>query len=208
MTTVRQAANGARWLLKDIIMMGILGVVFAVVYLASTSVWLALQAVLTPFGLAAFAVEIVYGIWFMAGSLAAFIIQKPGAAFVAEFSAAVIEMLLGNFGGPMVVLFGVIQGAGNEAGFAVFRYRRFSLVSVCLSGVCAAVFSFVGEIFTGSVELLSPGAVLAKLLLRVVSATVFSGLICYLAGKGLARTGVLKSYPLGGAYGEARILDD
>ena len=54
------------WQLKDLILMAVLGVLFAVVYLASTSLWLALQAFLTPLGLASFAVEAVYGVWFMA----------------------------------------------------------------------------------------------------------------------------------------------
>jgi energy-coupling factor transport system substrate-specific component len=196
------------WALRDIIMMGILGVVFAAIYLASTSLWIALQAAFTPFGLAAFAVDIVYGIWFMAGSLAAFIIRKPGTAFLAEFLAAIIEMLMGNFGGPMVVLFGAVQGLGNEAGFAVLRYRNFKLPGMILSAVFAAVFSFVAEILTGSLELLSPGIVIARLVVRIVSAIVFTAVICYLAGKALARTGVLKSYPAGGDAKAAKVLDD
>jgi energy-coupling factor transport system substrate-specific component len=196
------------WALRDIIMMGILGVVFAAVYLASTSLWIALQAALTPFGLGAFAVDIVYGIWFMAGSLAAFIIRKPGTAFLAEFLASVIEMLMGNFGGPMVVLFGAVQGLGNEAGFAVLRYRNFKLPGMILSAVFAAVFSFAAEILTGSLELLSPGIVIARLAVRIVSAVIFTGLICYLAGRALTRTGVLKSYPAGGDVRAAKVLDD
>jgi len=196
------------WELKDIIMMGVIGVLFAAIYLVSTSLWLVLQAALTPFGLAPFAVEIVYGIWFMAGSLCAFILRKPGTAFVAEFLAAIIEMFMGNFGGPLVVLFGAIQGAGNEAGFAVLRYKNFRLPGMILSAVFAAVFSFVGEVVTGSVELLSPGFILAKLAMRILSAVVFTGLVAWLAGKGLARTGVLKSYPAGSDVKAAKILDD
>jgi energy-coupling factor transport system substrate-specific component len=199
-------ANG--WALRDIIMMGILGVVFAAIYLASTSLWIALQAAFTPFGLAAFAVDIVYGIWFMAGSLAAFIIRKPGTAFLAEFLASIIEMLMGNFGGPMVVLFGAVQGLGNEAGFAVFRYKNFRLPGMILSAVFAAVFSFVAEIITGSVELLSPGIVIARLAVRIGSAIIFTGVISCLAGRALTRTGVLKSYPAGGDVRAAKVLDD
>jgi energy-coupling factor transport system substrate-specific component len=196
------------WQLKDVIMIAVLGVLFAVIYLASTSLWLVLQAALTPLGLAPFAVEVVYGVWFMAGSLAAFIVRRPGAAFIAEFLAAIIEMLMGNFGGPLVVLFGAIQGAGNEAGFAIFRYRRFNWVSMCLSGICAAIFSFTAEILTGAAELLQPGFMLAKLAARVVSSIIFTGMVCYFAGKGLARSGVLKSYPAGSLYADAEILED
>lgn len=190
-----------QWQLKDVVMVAALGVLFAVVYLGFASLWIALQAALTPLGLGPFANEAIYGVWFMAGSLAAFIVRKPGVAFAAEFMAAVIEMLLGNFGGPLVVLFGVVQGAGNEAGFAVFRYRRFHLASMCLSGVFAAIFSFTAEILIGTVAFLSPGFVAAKLAARVVSAVVFTGFVCYFAGRGLVQTGVLKSYPSGVQYG-------
>ncbi|MDR1797363.1 MAG: ECF transporter S component [Clostridiales Family XIII bacterium] len=207
-TTIQSQSLKKGWELRDVIMMGVIGVVFAAIYLVSTTLWIALQTALTPFGLAAFAVEIVYGIWFMAGSLAAFILRKPGTAFTAEFLAAIIEMFMGNFGGPLVVLFGAIQGAGNEAGFAVFRYRRFGLPAMCMSAILAAVFSFVTEVFTGSVELLSPGFVLAKLGLRIASAIAFTGVVCWLCGKALVRTGVLKSYPAGGDAKPAAILDD
>ena len=117
-------------------------------------------------------------------------------------------MLMGNFGGPLVVLFGAIQGAGNEAGFALFRYRGFHLASMCLSGLCAAVFSFAAELFTGSVALLDPGIVIARLVARIASAVVFTGVVCYFAGRGLARTGVLKSYPAGAAGGGAVLEDE
>ncbi|MDR2163046.1 MAG: ECF transporter S component [Clostridiales Family XIII bacterium] len=196
------------WELKDIIMMGVIGVIFAALYLASTSLWVAMQTAMTPFGLAVFAVDIVYGIWFMAGSIAAFILRKPGTAFLAEFMAAVIEMFMGNFGGPLVVLFGAVQGAGNEAGFAALRYRNFKLPGMMLSAVFAAVFSFVAEIITGSVVLLSLGLTVARLAVRVVSACIFTGLIAWLAAKGLARTGVLKSYPAGADVKAPKILDD
>jgi energy-coupling factor transport system substrate-specific component len=189
------------WQLRDAVMVATLGVLFAVVYLGFTSLWIALEAALTPLGLGPFADEAIYGAWFMAGSLAAFIVRKPGAAFTAELMASVIEMMLGYFGGPVVVLFGLVQGAGNEAGFAAFRYRKYHLASMCLSGALAAVFSFGTEILLGTVVLLSPGFVAAKLGVRILSAIAFTGFVCYFAGRGLARTGVLKSYPSGALVG-------
>ncbi len=87
----------------------------------------AVTAALTPAGLAPFGYEIFYGIWFMAATVAAFIIQKPGVAVVTEFLAAFIEFLMGNMGGPLVLISGLMQGIGAELGFAFFRYRRFDM---------------------------------------------------------------------------------
>lgn len=53
--------------------------------------------------------EIVFGIWLMAATLAAYIILKPGVAIVTEVLAAVIEVLLGNFFGPMVIVSGIVK---------------------------------------------------------------------------------------------------
>jgi energy-coupling factor transport system substrate-specific component len=127
-----------RWKLKDIIMVGILGVIFAVIYLAVLYAGLGVTAVLTPYGLGTLGFEIFYGIWFMGATLAMYIIQKPGVAIVTEFLAAFLEMLMGNSGGPMVLLSGAMQGLGCELGFTVFRYKRYDMLSMCMSGIVAA----------------------------------------------------------------------
>ena len=76
-----------KWELKDIIMMAILGVVFSAVYLAVFDGGVVLSTVLAPTGFSNFSFEIVYGVWFMAATLAAYIIRKPGVALVTEVLA-------------------------------------------------------------------------------------------------------------------------
>ena len=110
------------WQLKDIIMIGILGLIFAAIYLGAFYLSQAIGVALTPFGLAPFNFEIVYGVWFMAATLAAFILQKPGVALVTEVLAAFLELLMGNF--PLVITTGLVQGVGLELGFAVFGYKK------------------------------------------------------------------------------------
>lgn len=185
------------WQLKDIIMVAILGVVFAAVYMAVFHLGLALQAVLTPLGLGDLAFEFIYGIWFMAATLAAYIIQKPTVAFAAEVLASVMELFMGNAGGIRVVVTGAVQGLGSEAGLALFRYRRFDLASLCVSGMTTAVFIFLWEFVQSGYGLLAPGLLAAKLAIRLVSACLFAGLGSKLAGDGLALTGVLRGYALG-----------
>lgn len=135
------------WELKDIIMMAILGVVFSAVYLAVFDGGMVLSTLLAPSGLSNFAFEIIYGVWFMAATLAAYIIRKPGVALATEVLASAIELLMGNSGGLTVVLTGVIQGAGAEVIFALFRYKKWDLISMSLAGMLSAVFIFVYELF-------------------------------------------------------------
>jgi len=196
------------WNLRDVILMAILGVVFAAVYLAVFYGGLAISTALTPMGLSAFGFELIYGVWFMAATLGAYIIRKPGVALLTELLAAFIELLMGNSGGLTVVLTGLIQGAGAELVFALFRYRRWDLLSMSLAGIVSAAFIFCYELYYLSYYKLAPGMLIAQLAVRFVSAAVFSGLLCKLAGDGLAKTGVIKSYAAGAAGKRAAVHDE
>ena len=84
-----------------------------------------------------------------------------------------------------MVLTGLIQGVGCELGFAVFRYRKYNLLSMALSGVFSAVCIFCYELYYLSYYLLAPTMLAAQLAVRFASAVVFSGVIAKLACDGL-----------------------
>ena len=196
------------WQLKDIIMMAILGVVFAAVYMAVFQGGLAISTALTPFGLANFGFEIIYGVWFMAATLAAYIIRKPGVALITEMLASAIELLMGNSGGLTVVLTGFIQGLGAEAVFAAFRYKKWDTVSMILAGMASALLIFCYELYYLNYITLSPALLIGQLAVRFISAAVFSGIICRLAGDALAKTGVVRNYAIGASADIGRIYDE
>ena len=200
--------KASKWELKDVIMMAILGVVFAAVYLAVFQGGLALSTALTPLGLSAFGFEIIYGVWFMAATLAAYIIRKPGVALITELLAAAVELLMGNSGGLTVVLTGLIQGAGAELAFALFRYKKWNLLSMSLAGILSALFIFCYELYYLNYIALAPALLAAQLAVRFVSAVVFSGVVCKLAGDGLAKTGVVKSYAIGASADTGKVYEE
>ncbi|HWV24201.1 MAG TPA: ECF transporter S component, partial [Thermomicrobiales bacterium] len=101
-----------------------------------------------------------------------------------------------------------IQGAGCELGFAIFRYRRFDLVSMSLSAVFAATFIFAFELYYLQYILLSPLLLLAQLIVRYASAIVFSGVISKRVCDGLVATGTLKAFPLGARQKPMVVLAD
>ena len=99
-------------------MMAILGVLFAVVYMAVFYGGTAISVALTPLGLSAFGFELIYGVWFMAATIAAYIIRKPGAALITEVLASAIELLMGNSGGAFdnakkYIESGAVEGHGK-----------------------------------------------------------------------------------------------
>ena len=185
------------WKLKDVILMAVFGVVFAAVYLAVFYVGTAVSVALTPMGLSAFGFELIYGIWFMASTMSAYILRKPGVALITEVLAATVELLMGNAGGLAVVLTGFIQGLGAEIIFMMFRYKKWNLLTMSLSGMMAAIFIFGYELYYLNYYLLSPSVLIAQLSVRFISAVVFSGVVAKLTGDALAKTGVLRSYAIG-----------
>jgi len=185
------------WKLKDIIMVALLSIVFAVIYLGAVYFASFLSSVLTPLGLAPLGNEIVFGVWFMASTLAAYILQKPGVAIIAEVLAALIEVLMGNMYGPMVFVAGIIQGAGAEAAFALYRYKKFNLATMCLAAAGSCITSFLWGFVRSGFGLLAPGLLTVMFIIRLISSLLFSGVLCKLIGDGLAGTGLLKSYALG-----------
>ena len=197
-----------RFELRDVILMSCFGILFALIYLAVFNVGMAIAAALTTTGLGDFAFDMIYGVWFMAGTLAAYIIRKPGAGLVAEVLASVVELLMGNSGGIAVVITGLIQGLGTELGFAMFRYKKWDLASLTIASVLSGVFIYGYELFYLQYYLLPIGMHIGHLVIRSVSAFVFSALIVKAVGDGLARTGVLKNYAIGKTIRTASEEDD
>ncbi|GGF23580.1 putative HMP/thiamine permease protein YkoE [Halobacillus andaensis] len=179
------------WRLKEIVVMSALSVVFAVVYLAFLPVGKVLVGFFGPIGY-----DFIFGIWFIVSIIAAYIIRKPGAAFLSETIAATIEVLLGNAIGPMLIITGMIQGLGAESAFAMTRYKYYNVQTLMLAGVMAAVFSFVWGYFTSGYAALSSTYVLAMLVTRMISGAIISGLLGKALSDALAKTGVLSSFAL------------
>ncbi|ELK44689.1 ECF transporter S component [Halobacillus sp. ACCC02827] len=180
------------WKLKEIVVMSVLAVVFAVVYLAFLPVGKVLSGLMGPIGY-----DFIYGIWFIVSIIAAYILRKPGAAFLSETIAATVEMLLGNASGPMLILTGVIQGLGAETAFAITRYKSYQLLTLMLSGMMAAVFSFFWEYFRLGYSALSTDYVAAMFIIRLLSGALISGLAGKAIADALAKTGVLSGFALG-----------
>ena len=189
------------WKMKEIVLMSLFGVVFGIVYLIFVhlgNIWAGLIGPL--------AYEWMFGIWFIVSILCMAIIRKPGAAFLPEALAAVIEVLLGNGAGPRLILSGMIQGLGAEAAFAATGYRRFNLPVMMLAGAGSALFSFVYGYFVSGYSALDPKFVLLMLTLRVMSGMIIAGVGGKYLADGLLATGALRGYAISRAgKGEARV---
>ena len=174
------------WTLREILIVTVIGAVFAVLYLGWVQVWLIAQAM---FG--SVTMDVVMGFWFVASMVAAAIIRKPGVAFAAEVLAAAVQILLGSPAGLMLLVTGAVQGAGAELVFAATRWRNYSLPVMMAAGVGAAIFSFAYTWVRFNYGALQPGILIAMFTLRCLSGALLGGWMGHVIVQALYRTGAL-----------------
>lgn len=192
-----------KWTLKDIIMIGIISVIFAVFYLGAVYAIEPLKIILTPFGLGLFAQEVIFGVWFTAATFAPYVIRKPGVAIVAEMLSAFLEVIMGNFYGPIVFVSGFVQGIGAEFAFYSTRYKRYDFKVMTLAAFGATFTSFIWGFLRSGFFSLDVMTLIAIFIVRFISAFVFSTIGSKVLADGLAKAGVLKGYAIAENYEES-----
>ena len=179
------------WKLKEVVLLSVFAVVFAVVYLLFVHVGNIWAGVIGPI-----AYEWMFGIWFIVSIISAYIIRKPGAALLSETMAAIIEVMIGNAVGPRLILSGIVQGLGAEAAFAATGYKRYDWWVLCLAGIGSAVFSFAYGFFVSGYAALDPSLLAWMFTLRVISGAVIAGLGGKYLSDGLLASGALRGYAI------------
>jgi energy-coupling factor transport system substrate-specific component len=192
----RAQERAPRWTptLADLVLLATLAVVFGFLYWVFVQLWGTLRVAMGPLG--DLAQNILIGGWFVVAPLAIYIIRKPLVGVVAETVAAIVEFaFLGSPVGPILLLTGLIQGAGSESVFALTRYRRYGWWVFAVSGAIAAAFSFawgsyrfgwLGQEWLG-----------LRLIFQLTSGIIAGGLLAKVIGDALLRTGVLDNYAIG-----------
>jgi energy-coupling factor transport system substrate-specific component len=185
--------NATKWNLKETVVAIVLGAAFGFIYLGWVQVWLWSNALFGPL-----AMDIVFGVWFMGSTVGAALIRKPGAALGVSMAAVLTELLAGSPSGAIMLLTGLVQGAGSEVPYLLSRYRKFGPLVSVLSGACASLFSFAYTWIRFGYGDLAPGLVATMFAVRVTSGALLGGLLGWMVVKALEKTGVPRSIGLGG----------
>jgi energy-coupling factor transport system permease protein len=170
--------------LADILTTIVISVVFGIIY----KVWGPLYYFVKPFGF--HLDQLIYGMWFIAASVAYLLIRKPGVALLAEIAASSGELIMGSEWGLEVLIYGVVQGLLAEVVFAVFRYKRFDVLVVSLGAIGATIGSLVMDFYKGYIEALAPWNLALFLIARFVGAVAIAGFFAVSLVKALEKTGV------------------
>lgn len=184
-------SGSSLWTQREIVVVAVIGLVFAALYLGWVQIWLIAQAAVGPLSM-----DAMMGFWFVAAPLAAAIVRKPGAAFAAEVLAAAAQLLMGSPVGLMLILTGIVQGAGSEAVIAAFRWKRFDALVLTLSGIGAAVASFAYTWIRFDYGALAPTLLIVMFLLRAASGAILGGWLGWWLAQALHRTGALSGLPI------------
>ena len=184
------------WKLKDILMIAVCAVLFGVIFLGATYAGGILYGILAPFGLASLGYEPFYGIYFLGGAFAVYVIRKPGTGIVAEILGAIIETLLGNFFGPIIILSGFVQGFGFELVIALKKYKKFDIVTLIEASICCSVITLIYNLFISGYNKIAVPVLALMLAVRIISAILIDAFLNKSISDKLAKAGVLNGYEI------------
>jgi energy-coupling factor transport system permease protein len=170
--------------LSDILITIVIALVFGIIY----KLWGPVYTIFKPFGL--HVGDVIYGMWFIAGTAAILLLRKPGVALLAETAAASGEFLVGSEYGLSVLLYGIVQGLGTELMFALFGYKRYTAFVAALGGIAAAVGSLVMDAAYGYVMDLALWNLLLLIGARLLGGFLIAGILAYFLVEALEKTGV------------------
>ncbi|MCY0896260.1 MAG: ECF transporter S component [Alicyclobacillaceae bacterium] len=182
------------WKLRDIVLLVILSIVSGVIFRIFDTLYNVLQVgnIVWPPGQ-----NLLNGIWFIAVVLAPYIIRRPGAAFLAEVLAAVVEWALGGPYGLSGILSGLLQGLGGELAFALFAYKRYNFGVLSLAGALAGIGYSIQYYFQYGGDKLSETYFLLAVLITCASGVILGAWLPKWMDDALARTGLLRNYEIG-----------
>ncbi len=170
--------------LTDILVTVVISIMFGVIY----KLWGPFYNLLKPIGL--HADQFIYGMWFMAATVAFLIIRKPGVAILAEIAASSGEFLMGSEWGLEVLLFGVIQGLMAELVFFLTKYKRYDLSIICLAAVGSACGSILMDYMKGYIGDLVLWNLTLFIVVRILGSIGIAGAGSFYVVRALEKTGV------------------
>jgi energy-coupling factor transport system substrate-specific component len=195
-----EASRQTRYTTLDLVVMAVIGVVFAILNNVAGVFFQTFTATTGP------VLAQIFAIFGIAPCLAMFIIRKPGAAIITFILNSAVQALAGNPAGLGTLGWGVLEGGGTELVFLATRYRSFGPVVMFVSAGVGAIFS---SLWTYTLFGLwgtlvsSPLVFVGTNVLGFFTFGVESGLVAYGIGLVLQRSGLLNSFK-GGELAEAR----
>jgi energy-coupling factor transport system permease protein len=193
-SSTRSGTAATRWRTVDIVVAAVLGVAFGIVFWGWNLVFGVLAEPLSFFPPLS---AVLNGVFLMPGVVAGLLVRRPGASIFASTLAATVSILLGSPYGGIIVVYGLVQGAGAELGFLLTRYRSFGWGTALLAAATAGLSTSVLDNVLYYAELPFLAYQLPYTVFTVLSSMLLAGVVGLLLVRALARTGALSSFAAG-----------
>jgi energy-coupling factor transport system substrate-specific component len=195
--STERKSRALRWRTVDIVVAAVLGVAFGVVFWA----WNLFSEVAgTPLDFFPPIKGLLNGVFLMPGVVAGLLVRRPGASVFASTLAAAVSLLLGSPYGGIIVVYGLVQGAGAELGFLLTRYRGFGWGTAVLAAVTAGLSTSILDLslyYPVSQDYPFWAFTLPYTVATVLSSVLLAGVVGLLLVRAMARTGALSSFAAG-----------
>lgn len=175
------------WSTKDILVAGMIGIVFAFVLLGVTYGFFMIGSLLGP----AFA-RAVNGIWLIPGFMAMYLIRKPGVGFVAQCITGFVMSPFSPYGWTMI-FWQAFSGVMYEIPFLLFLYKKYTTSLLLIAGSILGVLSTLFEYPIYGLALLSIPVQVTMLVVSAVSG-LLGGWLSKLLADSVMKTGLLAEY--------------
>jgi energy-coupling factor transport system substrate-specific component len=172
------------WKLNEVVVLVVLSIAIGVLFWA----WTFIAALAKP--LSAIGLDyLLAGVWFIGGTLVAFIIRRPGAALLGEVLAAILEGFITQWG-ITAAIWGLVQGLGAEAVFAATRYKKWNLGTMLLAALGSSICSYILDFFYSQYWTLQAWVWPIQIVSITAGGLFWAGWLAYRTGRGIIRTGV------------------
>jgi energy-coupling factor transport system substrate-specific component len=179
------------WNTRDLLVAAVIGIVFGLIAAPLVWLWSTLEMLTGPIGS-----RIIIGIFYTASLMAAYIIRRPGAAFLATFIFSLVQVPLTPYGWASLAMV-VINGVPVELAFAIVRYRRWSMPIMMTIGASVALLGFVAHAFMAGYLNLAPWVVVVSALVQIATGAFLGGWLAKVLVDSIAKSGVLSGYAVG-----------
>ncbi len=174
---------------RDVILLAALGVVAGVINIGLNQLWNPTSAGGWPLTDALW-----QGLYAWAYLLAYYLVRKPGCLLVIGVLETAVQVLLGSAQGAQTIGWGLAQGLGAELILALSGYRGGHVIFFLIAGALAAQLRTVWTLYAfennGSTEAMRQ--YWQAVPFNLLSGAAFSGLVGYLVGLGVTRTGLIQ----------------
>ncbi len=158
--------------LQDVILIALIAIAFGAIFVGTDWLYNFVYLIIGPF-----ANEALFGLWIMAGPLAAYLIRVPGSAVIGETLGAAAEVLFGGIFGAAALISGIVQGIGSELGFALWRYKNWGWASLITSAITTTIVAFGYEFFKSGYNKYSFLMIVALFTVRLISDLFFGAVL-------------------------------